>query len=69
MTKYKTTYRPEISENKDGSVYVLIVRVDRDGETRVIHGYKGRTLQSRRAAIISTRKYMKAQGLRMESGE
>ena len=51
-------HKAALSNNKDGSCYALIVRVDQHGE-HVIRGYKGRTLASRKAAETSTARYMK----------
>ena len=52
-----SNYKAAISEN-DGSFYALIVRIDRDGEQSVIHGYKGRHFASRKGAERSTAKYI-----------
>jgi hypothetical protein len=37
-----SNYQARITKTADGSFYALIVRIDRDGEENVIHGYKGR---------------------------
>lgn len=42
----------------NGSFYALIVRIDRDGQENVIHGYKGRHFASRVAAERSTAAYI-----------
>ena len=49
-----SNYQPRISKSADGSFYALIVRVDRDGEEQVIHGYRGRHFASLKAAQKST---------------
>lgn len=51
-------YKASISKNSEGSFYALIVRVDRDGETNVIHHYKGRHFKTEKAAIKSTAAYL-----------
>jgi demethoxyubiquinone hydroxylase (CLK1/Coq7/Cat5 family) len=51
-------YEARISENRDGTFYALVVRVDRDGEENVTHGYKGRHFASRKAAEKSTAAYI-----------
>lgn len=51
-------YLPKISTSKDGAVFALIVRVDRDGEENVIHGYKGRSFKTEKAALKSTTAYI-----------
>lgn len=51
-------YQPRITEDAEGSFYALIVRVDRDGQESVIHGYKGRHFATRKAAERSTAKYL-----------
>lgn len=51
-------YQPKISKNSEGSFYALIVRIDNDGETNVIHGYKGRHFKTEKAAIKSTNAYI-----------
>lgn len=50
-------YQANIRE-QDGSFYALIVRIDRDGEQQVIHGYKGRFFATRKAAEKSTAAYI-----------
>lgn len=47
-------YQTRITATADGSFYALIVRVDRDGEEQVIHGYRGRHFASLKAAQKST---------------
>lgn len=51
-------YQANITEDNEGSFYALIVRIDRDGESNVIHGYKGRHFKTKKAAIRSTSKYL-----------
>ena len=51
-------YKSAITETGDNQFYVLIVRVDTDGEESVIHGYKGRYMKSRAAAEKSTDNYI-----------
>lgn len=50
-------HEARISESNDSS-YALIIRIDRDGEESVIHGYKGRHFKTRKAAERSTAKYI-----------
>ena len=47
-------YQPHITQNANGEFYAFIVRIDRDGESHVIHGYKGRHFKTRAAAEKST---------------
>lgn len=47
-------YQPHITKNADGEFYAIIVRIDRDGEIHVVHGYKGRHFKTRAAAEKST---------------
>jgi len=56
-------YSSRISESKDSGFYALIVRIDRDGEENVIHGYKGRYLKTRKTAEKSTSAYIAKHGL------
>lgn len=51
-------YQAKITNTSDGSFYALIVRVDRDGEESVIHGYKGRHFSTMKAAEKSTSAYI-----------
>tara|TARA_R110000764_G_scaffold5914_2_gene22842 strand:+ start:319 stop:498 length:180 start_codon:yes stop_codon:yes gene_type:complete len=51
-------YQSNISTSKDGSIYALIVRIDCDGESNVIHGYAGRHFKSIKAAQKSTSNYI-----------
>jgi demethoxyubiquinone hydroxylase (CLK1/Coq7/Cat5 family) len=51
-------YQASISKNSDGSFYALVVRVDHDGETHVLNGYKGRHFASLKAAEKSTAAYI-----------
>jgi hypothetical protein len=50
-------YQARISEN-NGSIFAIIVRIDKDGEENVIHGYKGRHFATRKGAEKSTSKYL-----------
>ena len=52
-------YEPRIKQTADGSFYALIVRIDRDGESNVIHGYKGRHFSTMKLAEKSTANYLK----------
>ena len=52
-------YEPRITKDSEGSFYALVVRIDRDGEESVIHGYKGRHFASHKAALKSTTRYIK----------
>ena len=45
-----SNYQARITKTADGSFYALIVRIDRDGEENVIHGYKGRHFATVKAA-------------------
>ena len=51
-------YEARISKNADGEFYALIVRIDRDGQASVIHGYKGRHFATMKAAKKSTDAYI-----------
>ena len=51
-------YEARISKNVDGEFYALIVRIDRDGQASVIHGYKGRHFATMKAAKKSTDAYI-----------
>lgn len=53
-----SNYKANITKTADGSFYALIVRVDRDGQERVIHGYKGRHFATAKAAEKSTSAYL-----------
>jgi hypothetical protein len=55
--KKMSKYEPRISEYKDGSCYALIVRIDRDGQENVIHGY-ARHFKSMAAAQKSAASYI-----------
>lgn len=50
-------YESRITNTSNG-FYALIVRVDRDGQENVIHGYKGRHFATSDAAQKSTAKYI-----------
>jgi hypothetical protein len=54
-----SNYQARIRENADGDFYALIVRIDRDGEESVIHGYRGRHFKTLKAAQKSTANYIK----------
>lgn len=51
-------HQARITKNADGDFYALIVRIDRDGQERVIHGYKGRHFSTIKAAEKSTASYI-----------
>lgn len=51
-------HQARITKNADGSFYALIVRIDRDGQESVIHGYKGRHFSTIKAAEKSTASYI-----------
>ena len=53
-----SNYQARITKTADGSFYALIVRIDRDGEENVIHGYKGRHFANVKAAQKSTDTYL-----------
>jgi len=53
-----SNYQPRITKNADGSFYALVVRIDRNGEENVIHGYKGRHFSTIKAAQKSTAAYI-----------
>jgi hypothetical protein len=53
MSQYKSV----ISQSGNG-IYAMIVRVDRDGEESVIHGYAGRFFKTVKAAEKSTSAYI-----------
>ena len=55
-------YQANITKNADGEFYALIVRADRDGQTQVIHGYKGRHFSTLKAAEKSTSAYIAKMG-------
>ena len=55
MSKYEGRIRHQKSDN---SFFAVIVRVDRDGEENVIHGYKGRYFSSEKAAQKSIDRYL-----------
>jgi len=50
-------YEARISKSND-SFYALIVRIDRDGEESVIHGYNGRHFTTMARAEKSTSAYI-----------
>ena len=52
-------YAPEIIKNPDGSFFALVVRVDPDGKSVVIRGYKSRHFKTQKAALKSTKDYIK----------
>ena len=51
-------HEARITGTKENGFYALIVRIDRDGQENVIHGYKGRTFATRIAAEKSTGNYL-----------
>ena len=53
MSKYESRIT-----KTNGSFYALIVRIDRDGQENVIHGYKGRHFATAKAAEKSTATYI-----------
>jgi len=53
-----TNLKADILQTADDSFYAIILRTDRDGETHVIHGYKGRHFSTRKAAEKSTAAYI-----------
>jgi leucyl-tRNA synthetase len=57
-----SNHQPRFNKYADGSVYALIVRIDRDGQENVIHGY-ARHFKSLAAAQKSAAKYMAKHGL------
>ena len=56
-------YKPAISENSENEFYAMIVRVDRDGEESVIHGYRSRCFKTRKAAERSTNNHIAKFGM------
>ena len=50
-------YQGRISKTLN-DFYALIVRVDKDGQESVIHGYKGRYFATEKAALRSIAKYI-----------
>ena len=53
-----SNYQARIRKTPDGSFYALIVRIDRDGQENVIHGYAGRHFTTMKAAEKSTSAYI-----------
>lgn len=53
-----SNYQARISKNADGEFYALVVRIDRDGQENVTHGYKGRHFATLKAAEKSTSVYI-----------
>lgn len=53
MSKYEARITKQ-----DDSFYALVVRIDRDGEESVIHGYEGRFFKTLKAAQKSTSNYI-----------
>lgn len=51
-------YKPAVTSTKESGFYALIVRIDNDGESNVIHGYKGRYFKTKKAALKSTQNYI-----------
>jgi len=57
-----SNYQPRITKYSDGSAFALIVRVDRDGEENVIHGFS-RHFKTVANAERSVAAYMAKHGL------
>lgn len=55
-------YQPKFNKYSDGSVYAFIVRIDRDGQENVLHGF-ARHFKSLAAAEKSASNYMAKHGL------
>lgn len=53
MSKYEARITKQ-----DNSFYALIVRIDRNGDENVIHGYEGRFFKTLKAAQKSTSAYI-----------
>ena len=53
-----SNHKAVITKPIDNQFYALIVRIDRDGQENVIHGYKGRHFKTLAAAQKSTSAYM-----------
>jgi hypothetical protein len=53
MSKYEARIYPN-----GYAFWACIVRIDKDGEESVIHGYKARSFKTRKAAERSTGKYI-----------
>ena len=53
-----SNYQPAITKDASGDFYALIVRVDSNGDERVIHGYRGRYFKTLKAAERSTAKHI-----------
>ena len=53
-----SNYKAWINKEAEGAFFALIVRVDNDGEERVIHGYRGRHFKSLKAAMKSTNNHI-----------
>lgn len=51
-------YQAKILANDFNEFYAMIVRIDNDGEQSVIHGYKGRSFKTLKAAERSTSNYI-----------
>jgi len=51
-------HEARITEERDGSFFTLIVRIDRDGSENVIPTYKSRWFKTRKAAEKSTSDYI-----------
>ena len=63
-TKTMSRHESRVSGSVENGFYSLIVRIDKDGQENVIHGYKGRTFATREAGLKSTAKYMTKAGLK-----
>ena len=53
-----SNYQARITKTAEGGFFALIVRIDRDGEESVIHGYNGRHFATVKAAEKSTSAYL-----------
>lgn len=53
-----SNHKAKIWNKEDGSCYAVIVRIDRDGQESVIHGYKGRSFATTKGAEKSTAAYI-----------
>jgi predicted deacetylase len=51
-------HEARITGNAENGFYALIVRLDKDGQESVIHGYKGRHFTTRARAEKSTAQYI-----------
>lgn len=58
-----SNHQPRFNKYSDGSVYALIVRIDRDGQEHVLRGF-ARHFKSLAAAEKSASNYMAKHGLK-----